>query len=888
MPSSQQNVTNIPSNRVDFIDPKTGLVTREWYRFFVNLFNLSGAGGNQTSLDDLQVGPPPQPATTSGGGGGTGTVTSVDMTVPTGLAVSGNPITTAGTLAVTYASGYAIPTTVKQTQWDTAYTERQQWDGGATNLVAATGRTSLGGTTVGSNLFTLTNPSAITFPQFNADNTVSALTASAFRTAIGAGTGGGSVTSVGTAGTVNGLTLTGGPITTTGTVTLGGTLDLSSPPTIGNTTPNTGSFTTLIGGADVANYGQLTGGATTKAVEFKTLGSDTNVSYAIRSKGTGAIDLAAGSSGVNISNGGTVTALTRTANGTNYTGVPSVAITAPTTAGGVQATATVRVLLNSATVANGGTGYTVGDVLTISGATGPNPNARLNVTAVSGGVITAVTVNATAIMDTVPSNPASFTGGTGSGATFNCLYVIENSFNITNAGSGYVEQPTVSFSGGGGSGAAAYASVGSNVTVKGLAGSMFFATSGGTNFQVSDSGLSSPPAIPFATGGSGSAGFGVTGSATNAGFTFTSKGTSAVDFYTNSYGSLGLKVSHTASAVNYVQVTGAATTANPTISSQGSDTNINLVLNAKGSSSVLLQTAGQNVFQATGSGIVANRLLVTGTATTVAPSLSCVGSDTNIDLALTPKGTGVLKTTAVANIGAGTVLAGATNPLVAMTGNTNQYVQSYIVNNNVGTSASSDFVAYANNSTDSHGWADMGFTSSAYADATYTVTGANEAYLFGSALNSTYTGNLVYATDSTGSANSHQFYVGGFTQAKAAWRMQITSTLLQAKGSLQLMGSSSGYVGLQGAAAAGSTTYTLPSADGTTGQALTTNGSGTLSWSTPSGSSNVTAKGLWENAKTISANYSITSGNSAMSAGPITIASGVTVTVPSGSRWVVL
>lgn len=51
---------------------------------------------------------------------GTGTVTSVDMSVPTGLAVSGNPVTTAGTLAVTYASGYAIPTTAKQTEWDAA------------------------------------------------------------------------------------------------------------------------------------------------------------------------------------------------------------------------------------------------------------------------------------------------------------------------------------------------------------------------------------------------------------------------------------------------------------------------------------------------------------------------------------------------------------------------------------------------------------------------------------------------------------------------------------------------------------------------------------------------------------------------------------------------
>ena len=47
-----------------------------------------------------------------------GTVTSVGMTVPTGLSVSGSPITTSGTLAVTFASGYSIPTTTKQSTWD--------------------------------------------------------------------------------------------------------------------------------------------------------------------------------------------------------------------------------------------------------------------------------------------------------------------------------------------------------------------------------------------------------------------------------------------------------------------------------------------------------------------------------------------------------------------------------------------------------------------------------------------------------------------------------------------------------------------------------------------------------------------------------------------------
>jgi hypothetical protein len=50
---------------------------------------------------------------------------------------------------------------------------------------------------------------------------------------------------------------------------------------------------------------------------------------------------------------------------------------------------------------------------------------------------------------------------------------------------------------------------------------------------------------------------------------------------------------------------------------------------------------------------------------------------------------------------------------------------------------------------------------------------------------------------------------------------------------------------------------------------------------------NVTSNGLYEMANTITANYSITSGNNALSAGPVTINSGVSVTVPTGSTWVI-
>jgi hypothetical protein len=52
---------------------------------------------------------------------GAGTVTSVAATVPTGFTVSGSPVTASGTLAFAFDTGYGLPTTAKQTEWDTTY-----------------------------------------------------------------------------------------------------------------------------------------------------------------------------------------------------------------------------------------------------------------------------------------------------------------------------------------------------------------------------------------------------------------------------------------------------------------------------------------------------------------------------------------------------------------------------------------------------------------------------------------------------------------------------------------------------------------------------------------------------------------------------------------------
>jgi len=62
---------------------------------------------------------------------------------------------------------------------------------------------------------------------------------------------------------------------------------------------------------------------------------------------------------------------------------------------------------------------------------------------------------------------------------------------------------------------------------------------------------------------------------------------------------------------------------------------------------------------------------------------------------------------------------------------------------------------------------------------------------------------------------------------------------------------------------------------------------GDNAWVALSTDANTTTKGLYEMANTIAANYTITTNNNAISAGPITINSSISVTVPSGSTWVI-
>lgn len=100
---------------------------------------------------------------------------------------------------------------------------------------------------------------------------------------------------------------------------------------------------------------------------------------------------------------------------------------------------------------------------------------------------------------------------------------------------------------------------------------------------------------------------------------------------------------------------------------------------------------------------------------------------------------------------------------------------------------------------------------------------------------------------------------------------------------IQFDNSATGTVTLK-SPSSGTPSFTLPSADGTNGQVMQTNGSGVLSFA----SNFIATNGIFVNSATVSADYTVPSGSNAGSFGPVSVSSGITVTVPSGSVWTVV
>lgn len=117
-------------------------------------------------------------------------------------------------------------------------------------------------------------------------------------------------------------------------------------------------------------------------------------------------------------------------------------------------------------------------------------------------------------------------------------------------------------------------------------------------------------------------------------------------------GSAGLRARKAANAVNYVELVGQATTVAPQILASGSDTNISLAFTSKGTGSFEFTTGGGRQLRIFNTTAAVNHFTLQGGATGSPVLLAAAGTDTDIDLRLLPKGAGVLRFGAHSALGA--------------------------------------------------------------------------------------------------------------------------------------------------------------------------------------------------------------------------------------------
>jgi hypothetical protein len=130
------------------------------------------------------------------------------------------------------------------------------------------------------------------------------------------------------------------------------------------------------------------------------------------------------------------------------------------------------------------------------------------------------------------------------------------------------------------------------------------------------------------------------GGDTNVGLRLAAKGTGSISLLTGSLEQV--RVVNVASAVNYLDLRGAATAAAPILRAEGSDTNIGLTLQSKGTGAVLLNPNGLPALSVSASSTAVNYMTLAASATGLAPTFLAAGSDSDVGISILAKGNGTI------------------------------------------------------------------------------------------------------------------------------------------------------------------------------------------------------------------------------------------------------
>jgi hypothetical protein len=500
------------------------------------------------------------------------------------------------------------------------------WNGNVVQVNrGGTGASTLTGYIKGAGTSALTASSTIPTTDLsgtvtNAQLANSAITINGTSTSLGGSVSVGTVTSVGGTGTVSGINLSG-TVTSSGNLSLGGTLDLSSPPTIGNTAPNTGAFTTLSSTSDATINGLTTGRGAGNVATNVALGAS-----ALSSNTTGSTNVGVGNNALQFNTTGqSSVAIGASALTNQFDAIYNVAIGSGAfsnlTSGrrniGIGGTAgqSCTTAVSAFGAITGGSGYTNGTYtnVTMSAVSGGTfivyPTANITV---SGGAVTACTIGSNA--------------GVGAKATGTIVLTVAPAL-IGGTGSGFSVPVTLSSGGNNvmiGDGASSGVKTSSYNTLIGNSVAVNLTTGNGYNVAIgASSGVGTTGANNIAIGAQAGTGF----------FSPNATTTGSNNIYIG-YRTVGSAGTNTNEIVIGDQATGLGS--NTTVLGNTSTTSTTIY-------GGLNVNTGTNQFSVTNTASAVNYISVTGGATTVAPVLSAQGSDANIPLVLQPKGTGAIQ-----------------------------------------------------------------------------------------------------------------------------------------------------------------------------------------------------------------------------------------------------